>query len=137
MLQNTIFAALYILYVFRSKKREAHRSTRLISDPSAFVQLVATRHSFERFKILQPDTLVKVYAGLCKPTFFKGVSNPTLPLGLWILQPNLPCSGLRFCNQTLLLRLRVLQPNTLFRGVKFCHPSLLLEVYGLATQQSF
>ena len=124
MLQNTVFAVLYILRVFCSKKREAHQ--RFVSlcqancNPTLFLGVCgfATQHSFYGF-------------GLC---------DPTLLLGLRVLQPNTPFKGLRFCKPTLfsvlqfrLLQLRafkptlkVLQPNTPFRGLGFCKPTLLL-----------
>ena len=107
MLQNTVFAVLYILRDFCSKKREAHQrpisfcqancNPTLLSWLSGF----ATQHSTQRSRFC----------------------NPALLLGLRVLQPKTPLRGLRCCNPTLLLGLRVLQPTTPFKGLRFCKPT--------------
>ena len=77
-----------------------------------------------------------------------GFCNPTLLLGLKVLQPNIPFRASGFCNSTFLLGLRVLQPNTSFRAQGCCKPTLLLglkvlqpntpfRAQGFATQHSF
>ena len=45
-----------------------------------------------------------------------GFCNPTLLLGLKVLQPNIPFRASGFCNSTFLLGLRVLQPHTPLRA---------------------
>ena len=45
-----------------------------------------------------------------------GFCNPTLLLGLRVLQPNTPIRDLGLCNPTLLFGLKVLQPNTSFKA---------------------
>ena len=55
-----------------------------------------------------------------------GFCNPTLLLGLKVLQPNIPFRASGFCNSTFLLGLKVLQPNTC------CKPTLL---FGLKVLQ--
>ena len=55
-----------------------------------------------------------------------GFCNPTLLLGLKVLQPNIPFRASGFCNSTFLLGLKVLQPNTSFRAPGCCKPTLLL-----------
>ena len=45
-----------------------------------------------------------------------GLCNPTLLLGLRVLQPNIPFRASGFYNSTFLLGLKVLQPNTSFRA---------------------
>ena len=66
-----------------------------------------------------------------------GFCNPTLLLGLRVLQPNIPFRASGFCNSTFLLGLRVLQPNTSFRAQGCCKPTLLLGLKVLQPNTPF
>ena len=66
-----------------------------------------------------------------------GFCNPTLLLGLKVLQPNIPFRASGFCNSTFLLGLRVLQLNIPFRAQGCCKPTLLLGLKVLQPNTPF
>ena len=66
-----------------------------------------------------------------------GFCNPTLLLGLKVLQPNIPFRASGFCNSTFLLGLKLLQPNTSFRAQGCCKPTLLLGLKVLQPNTPF